>query len=85
MDWAQIRATKMAPESPPEWPGGVKAISLNGLTLFGIHEKTGRLYWDGIEVITRDRWAAYANACSTAAPNATQVADRFHLIGNIRC
>jgi transposase len=38
----------------------------------------------GIEVITRDRWAAYANACSAAAPQATQVADRFHLVGNIR-
>lgn len=38
----------------------------------------------GIEIITRDRWAAYANACTTAAPKATQVADRFHLIGNIR-
>jgi transposase len=38
----------------------------------------------GIEVITRDRWAAYANACSAGAPQATQVADRFHLIGNVR-
>jgi transposase len=38
----------------------------------------------GVEVITRDRWAAYANACSAAAPTATQVADRFHLVGNIR-
>ena len=38
----------------------------------------------GIGVITRDRWAAYANACSAAAPKATQVADRFHLVGNIR-
>jgi transposase len=38
----------------------------------------------GVEVITRDRWAAYANACSAAAPTATQVAGRFHLIGNIR-
>lgn len=37
-----------------------------------------------VEVITRDRWAAYANACSAAAPTATQVADRFHLVGNIR-
>jgi len=38
----------------------------------------------GVEVITRDRWAPYANACSAGAPQATQVADRFHLIGNIR-
>jgi transposase len=38
----------------------------------------------GIEVITRDRWAAYANACSIGAPHALQVADRFHLVGNIR-
>jgi transposase len=38
----------------------------------------------GIEVITRDRWAAYANACSVGAPLALQVADRFHLVGNIR-
>ncbi|MBP3957834.1 transposase [Gemmata sp. G18] len=38
----------------------------------------------GIEVITRDLWAAYANACTVGAPQATQVADRFHLVGNIR-
>jgi transposase len=38
----------------------------------------------GIEVITRDRATVYANASSDGAPQALQVADRFHLIGNIR-
>ncbi|VTR92655.1 transposase : ISL3 family transposase OS=Planctomyces maris DSM 8797 GN=PM8797T_28359 PE=4 SV=1 [Gemmata massiliana] len=34
--------------------------------------------------MTRDRWAAHANACAAGAPRATPVADRFHLVGNIR-
>ena len=37
-----------------------------------------------IEVITRDRWPAYIEAATTAAPQAKQVADRFHLLGNVR-
>lgn len=38
----------------------------------------------GVEVISRDRWSAFAQAASEAAPQAQQVADRFHLLKNLR-
>jgi transposase len=38
----------------------------------------------GVEIVSRDRASAYADAARQALPEATQVADRFHLLMNIR-
>jgi transposase len=37
----------------------------------------------GVELVTRDRSSVYANAITTACPNAVQVADRWHLLANL--
>ena len=38
----------------------------------------------GIELVSRDRASAYSKAASEGAPNAQQVADRWHLLKNVR-
>jgi transposase len=37
----------------------------------------------GVEIITGDRWAAYAQAAAEPTPQAQQVADRWHLLRNL--
>ncbi len=37
-----------------------------------------------IDVVSRDRASAYADAIKRALPHATQVADRYHLVQNLR-
>jgi transposase len=38
----------------------------------------------GVEVVSRDRGGEYAEAARRAAPDAVQVADRFHPLRNLR-
>ena len=38
----------------------------------------------GVELISRDRSSTYAQAAADSAPNALQVADRWHLLKNLR-
>ena len=38
----------------------------------------------GIEIISRDRYGDYARGAATGTPNAQQIADRFHLLKNLR-
>jgi len=38
----------------------------------------------GIEVVTRDRSTEQARAAAVGAPKAVQVADRWHLLANVR-
>lgn len=73
-EWADLRArkySKVAP--PPDWPEGVRPISVEGVGLFGI-DTDGQLYWDGKRVETvsrlsltrRQRIVAGAAALGTA-------------------
>ena len=54
--WQEIRAARYSTVTrPPEWPAGVRPIPIDGVTLFGINPETNKLYWDGREIVVRDR------------------------------
>lgn len=36
----------------PNWPNDVRAISMEGLVLLGVHTRSKKLYWDGDEIVT---------------------------------
>lgn len=72
MPWTNIKEHKISNAQPPEdWPKGVSPISQDGLALFGIHESTGDIYWDGKRVETKltlggkEAWLAWAVGIST--------------------
>ncbi|MCK1465723.1 hypothetical protein IVB34_47785 [Bradyrhizobium sp. 2] len=59
IDWDKIRTYRYSTEAAPEhWPRGIKPISSEGLSLFGIDPASGKLYWDGQEVATVLKLAA---------------------------
>nr|UXE45846.1 hypothetical protein Hi04_10k_c5342_00026 [uncultured bacterium] len=53
IDWEQVRNVRFRKERPADWPKGVFAISMEGVTLLGVHEQSNKLYWDGNEIVTR--------------------------------
>ncbi|MER9816501.1 hypothetical protein [Mesorhizobium sp. M0129] len=74
IDWDEIRKYRHVTEpSPPTWPQGVRAISLNGVGLLGVHESTGELYWDGQQVVTARRLANFERWMAALVTAATVI------------
>jgi len=53
INWDEVRKNRLSDERHPRWPEGVRAISMEGLALLGLHEKDNKLYWDGEEIVTK--------------------------------
>lgn len=84
IDWNHIRAHRASTESPAGWPVGVRSISLDGVSLLGVHEQTNRLYWDGreiefkrIELGLYERIIGAVVAIGTFGPFALEIGKRF--------
>jgi hypothetical protein len=80
-DFDQIRKHRRSKSRDEKWPTGVYAISIDGVSLLGIHEDTDKLYWDGREVVTKrvvslgsqEKWLAWIVALSTVGMFITSV------------
>jgi len=69
LEWSQIRRHKFSGERPAEWLASVQGISTEGLNLLGINERTGKLHWDGDEIVTKNllRFQTYERFLATCA------------------
>jgi len=63
MNWDVVRKNRFAqnvvPPRPPDWPDHVSPISLTGLVLIGIDEKTNEMFWDGKRLVTEKRFTDF--------------------------
>lgn len=65
LDWNLIRRHQFAnANTPPEWPVGVRPISMEGLQLLGV-DNEGRLCWDGKQLQTVTRLGLFERALAT--------------------
>jgi hypothetical protein len=72
-DWDKIRRHAISAEAPPGWPAGVRGISLDGVSLIGVHERTNELYWDGNKLVTERRLATFERALALIVTAATAI------------
>ncbi|TPN57578.1 hypothetical protein FJ976_02770 [Mesorhizobium sp. B1-1-9] len=73
-EWEKVRKHRYSDsDTPPEWPAEVRAISIDGVSLFGVHQSSGELYWDGHAVVTEKRLANYERRLALAVTLATVV------------
>ena len=43
------------PRAPSHWPENVRPITLGAMGMMGVDPATKRLYWDGKEIVVRER------------------------------